>query len=89
MVLGRRYGGLIMSRPRAIMMIAVLFAGFVGHVEGAVQFAHEVVLPGGDPLKPLAERGDLPVVLLLFGAGGVRDELGEALFAAGGQGVGR
>ena len=67
---------------------AVLLAGFVGHVEGAVELAHQVVLLGGDALEPGAEGGGLAVVLLLAGGGGVRDELREALFPAGGQGVG-
>ena len=63
---------------------AVLFAGFIGHVEGAVEFAHEVVLLGGQALEPLGQGGGLAVVLLLPGGGGVRDEFGEALFPARG-----
>jgi len=66
---------------------AVGLAGFIRHVERAVQFAHQVLLPGGQPLEPLGQGGGLPVVLGLPGGGGVRDELGQALFPAGGQGI--
>ena len=68
---------------------AVGLAGLIGHVEGFVQFAHQVVLPGGQPLEPFGQGGGLPVVLGLPGGGGVRDELGQALLAAGRQRVGR
>jgi len=60
-------------------------AGLVGHVEGFVEFAHQAVLPGGQPLEPFGQGGGLPVVLGVPGGGGVRDELGQPLFPPGGQ----
>ena len=68
---------------------AVFLAGFVGHVERAVDLAHEVVLLGGDALEPRAVRGGLAVAVLLLSISGGGDELREPGGAAGGQRVGR
>ena len=68
---------------------AVGLPGFIGHVEGLVQFAHQVLLPGGQPLEPLGQGSGLPVVLGLPGGGGVRDELGQPLLPPGRQRIRR